>query len=516
MIVAPAKEARYVRPLVFVASLVLSTLTLGAEIAPPSPADPGPWPVGFRLVEQVDASRSDTGSDQGRPVQTLVWYPAARAGQPMRYEDYLELGSAENDFSRTPAERRRRTDAALGIYTVLGTSPDAIASWRAAPVRASRDATSADGRFPVVIYAASDSSPAYENDWLCEYLASHGYVVLASPSHGADGGYMTDGRLPQDLANTRAQAADIGFLIGFARSMPFADTTHLAVVGYSWGGLSATFAAMADKRIRAIVAWDGSMRYFSKLMHAAPDIAPEAFTTPMLFIADREDPIPPARDAWPHSFITRMPHADLILVGMKRLFHPDLAAQSLRLGSMAKHDDTTLDQRLASYAWMERYTLAFLDERLKSDASAQTFLDATPEENHVPPGTLTSIRRRATSSLGTIADMAPHLFAERADPQTVHDDYVRKHPGFQIAGDTYSSWLSSLLADGDISQAATVAALWTTRLPQSGEAWTMRAAIEDTQGQRDNAIRDYRHALQLDPNNPIGKRRLQTLTSTPP
>lgn len=511
MIVAHAKEARYVRPLLFVASLVLSAVAYGADIIPPSPADPGPWSVGFRVVEQFDVSRSDNGSDEGRPVQTLVWYPAVHAGQPMHYEDYLELGTAENDYARTPRERKRRNEAALRIYPILGTSPEAITSWRASTVRASRDATPSDRRFPVVIYAASDSSPAYENDWLCEYLASHGYVVLASPSHGIDGGYMTDGRLPQDLANTRAQAGDIGFLIGFARSLPFADTTHVAVLGYSWGGLSATFAAMADKRIRAIVAWDGSMRYFPRLMRAAPDVAPEAFTTPMLFIADREDPIPPARDAWPHSFITMIPHADLTMIGMKRLFHQDLSAQSLRLGSMATHADTTLALRLESYAWMERYTLAFLDERLGSDRTAQAFLDATPEDNHVPPGTLTSVRRQAKTPLGTLPDVAPRILATGSDPLVAYDEYARAHPGFRIDEDTYSSWLSSLLADGDISAATTLSALWTAKHPRSAEAWTMRAALEDMEGKRDDAVRDYRHAAELDANNSLAKRRLGEL-----
>ena len=37
-----------------------------------------------------------------------------------------------------------------------------------------RDAKTAKGHYPVLIYAPSDSSVSWENADLCEYLASHG------------------------------------------------------------------------------------------------------------------------------------------------------------------------------------------------------------------------------------------------------------------------------------------------------------------------------------------------------
>ena len=54
-------------------------------------APPGPHAVGFKVVQQYDRTRSykaeidlATGEtvkgERARPVQTLVWYPAARGG----------------------------------------------------------------------------------------------------------------------------------------------------------------------------------------------------------------------------------------------------------------------------------------------------------------------------------------------------------------------------------------------------------------------------------------------------
>ena len=76
------------------------------------------------------------------------------------------------------------------------------------PVVGSADAEAGKRALSVLIYAPSDSSVSWENADLCEYLASHGYVVLASPSMGVSTRDMTD-----DLDGINAQARDISFLI---------------------------------------------------------------------------------------------------------------------------------------------------------------------------------------------------------------------------------------------------------------------------------------------------------------
>ncbi len=68
-----------------------------------------------------------------------------------------------------------------------------------------RDATTVSGKFPLVIYAPSFSAMSWENADLCEYLASHGYVVVASMDMGATARVMTT----NDPEGIDAQARDI-------------------------------------------------------------------------------------------------------------------------------------------------------------------------------------------------------------------------------------------------------------------------------------------------------------------
>jgi hypothetical protein len=150
---------------------------------------PGPYPVGLKVVDQYDRSRVYPASpknlskssvgDDARPLQTLIWYPSLRSiAKPMTVGGYAQLADTEIQFDTPhPDENRWRS--------LLKTSSEV-------PLWAVRDAKSAKGHYPVLIYAPSDSSVSWENADLCEYLASHGYVILASPSMGLSTQDMTN------------------------------------------------------------------------------------------------------------------------------------------------------------------------------------------------------------------------------------------------------------------------------------------------------------------------------------
>src|SRR5215831_4339833 len=235
---------------------------------------PGRFPVGLKVVNQYDPSRKFPatpdrpeayGRQGSRPLQTLIWYPALESSsKPMTIEDYVELADREIHFDAPDQEHnkwRRRLKSSFDISL-----------W------AVRDAKPVEQRYPIVIYAPGDSSIAWENADLCEYLASHGYVVLASPSMGASTRDMTD-----DLEGIDAQARDISFLITYAKTLPDTDVSEVAVVSWSWGGISSMFAAARDSQIDALVSMDGSMRYYPGLVASAGEIHPDQLKMPLLF-----------------------------------------------------------------------------------------------------------------------------------------------------------------------------------------------------------------------------------------
>ncbi|MGA7439229.1 MAG: hypothetical protein WBW32_14000 [Luteibacter sp.] len=349
---------------------------------------PGPFPVGLKVVEQYDASRTfpagaataPAAKAGPRPLQTLVWYPArSGAGNAMTVGDYAALADMETHF-KTPDPTHNKWRAQLKDSATS-------AMW------ARRDAAPIKQRFPVIIYAPSDSSIAWENADLCEYLASHGYVVIASPSMGAATRDMTD-----DVEGINTQARDISFLITYAATLPDTDVSHVAVASWSWGGISSLFAAARDPRIKALAEMDGSMRYFPGLIAQAGDVDPAKMRIPLIFFTsaypnwledvERDTDNPPATRIGP-SPLNAWTHGDVYTVNMLGMSHGEFGAMFQRRKS-AEHfaedqiADYGRDDANTSHAWSARYILAFLDAYLKHDTAATAFLKRVPSENSVP------------------------------------------------------------------------------------------------------------------------------------
>lgn len=314
----------------------------------------------------------------------------------MTVGDYAALADSELRFDVPDAKGNKWREQLKGMSSV--------ALW------AVRDAVPAEGRYPVVIYAPSDSSVSWENADLCEYLASHGYVVIASPSMGEATRDMTD-----DLPGIRAQARDISFLVSYARTLPDADVSKLAVLSWSWGGISSVFAAANNSRIRALVSMDGSMRYFPGLVKKAGDVHPEKMTLPLIFFTSEypnylEDFEAfydgPAVDLAGPNVLNAWKHGDLTTVNMIGMSHGEFSSMFQRRKSVERFAEDQIadygrDEANQGYAWVTRYVAAFLDARLKADAEAGAFLARTPAANGVPSHFM-SIRRRPAQPIDAL------------------------------------------------------------------------------------------------------------------
>ena len=296
----------------------------------------GQYSVGFRSVDQSDAARSFRGrydelgkpyeGRQARPIQTLIWYPAAgkSSGKAITFADYILLGPSDQGAFQGSAEAATNYERSFYSTQVLS-----------APSHAYRDMKAAAGRFPVVIYAPSFNAEAYENADLCEFLASYGYVVIASPDFGARQRLMTP-----DYEGVDAQARDISFLIGFATTLPNTDTAHIAVAGYSWGGISNFFAAARDSRIDALVMLDGSVRYFPKLVKDTADVKPADLALPILFFTQKDmsmEEIAEHHVSASDSVLNELTHSDLTLVHMRAMEHGEFGARNFRNADFWTH-----------------------------------------------------------------------------------------------------------------------------------------------------------------------------------
>jgi len=480
----------------------------------------GPFAVGLEVIEQYDHSRiygyatDELGrphtKERSRPLQTLVWYPAAavaRDSAPMTVGDYGKLLAIQTTFDKP----RKSAYATEWL--------EAMASTLSMPLWAVRDAPAAAGRYPVVIYAPSFSSMSWENADLCEYLASHGYVVIASPSTGATTRDMT-----HSLAGIDAQARDVSFLIGFARSVAGADLSRVAVAGFSWGGISSLFAAARDDRISALVVLDGSLRAYRGLVRQAGDVHPEHMRIPLLSFSQRywsyeelDHYLTPAEQDGPN-VLNAWVHGDFINVDLLRMTHAEFSSMYQRNEAMwwqlfhlwphTKADYGRLDGTMG-YACVARYTLRFLDAYLKHERSAAAFLKATPAENGIPPHVMSVSYRSSKGTPASFESFRGEVGARGFGClEDIYAEMRARNRDFWIPESAVTEWSEELLDSGHFAEALCLLQLSVRQAP---EAWALRLALGNAHrrsGQEGLAREHYRRVLELDPSNAEARKRL--------
>jgi dienelactone hydrolase len=482
----------------------------------------GPDAVGLKVVEQYDFSRSyravtdELGKpyqgERARPLQTLIWYPAQKSGgKPMTVGDYGNLLATETSFGQPELSR----DWKQWLDSMKPTLKD--------PMWAVRNAPLLPGRFPVVIYAPSLSSMSWENADLCEYLASHGYVVVASPDLGAKSRNMT-----LDLAGVDAQAQDISFLIGYAQTLPNTDMSEIAVAGFSWGGISNLFAAARDNRIRALVALDGSMRYYPGLVKAATDVHPDQMTIPMLFFTQGPTSLEKlarhsiSKDTDGPNVLNAWTHGDLITVDDIALVHVEHSSMYQRnedvwkdYPSNRKADYSRADG-MVGYAWVTRYTLEFLDAYLKHDAQAMAFLKKTPAEVGVPPHMMTVDFRAGKGIPATLEAFRAELGQQGFDhAPAIYAAMLKDQPDFKLDEAAVDAWAYDLMDENHLPEATHLFKLNVQVFPGSWNAYDSLGEAYMKAGQKQLAIDNYKKSLELNPANDNAKEKLKVLETAP-
>ena len=159
-----------------------------------------------------------------------------------------------------------------------------------------------DGPFPVVIYnhGARSGRPRRPepNEFIGNLLTRAGYAVLIPERRGygdSDGPTLAEA-IGLDwgqrfVARAEAETDDVFAAVDYLRTLPFADTKRIGIMGYSLGGIVTMFAisrsttfAVAINQAGGAGAWNISAEMRSALIAAA-----EKATTPALLLVAQND-----------------------------------------------------------------------------------------------------------------------------------------------------------------------------------------------------------------------------------
>ncbi len=355
-----------------------------ADLPPPGGGiEYGPHAVGFEAIERFDCSRTfrnERGPDgtarsgeRARPVFIHLWYPAEEtpAGPRMVYGE-CSFASPSDPALFPLLSRLQEREVYSMLYPYFGGQRGSVVDLMNVELVAVRGAKPLAGPFPVVVYHSDLRGSPGENALLCEYLASHGYVVAATQPLGS---MLRDPAAnPDDL---EALVRDKEFAVAELRGKPHADAASLALVGRGFGALAALVLAMRNSDVDAVAAFGewAAAPGAAELLSSHRGYRPERMTVPLLAActADQEGGVLAASDALRHS--TRR---IATMSGAQGSDFTNFGALAAAVPGNAP------DGKDRSYGHLCRLVRLFLDDVLKGDGESSAALEKAARGDSLP------------------------------------------------------------------------------------------------------------------------------------
>ena len=361
-----------------------------------------------------------------------------------------------------------------------------------------KDAPGSKGRFPVIVYIQGYGSSLHDNSGLCEYLASHGFIVIGSAFQNEKG---------RMIADRDTVYSDVRCLLEYARRIDGADLTHVGVIGHSGGAQTAlVYASQPGAIVDAVVSLDTTQDYYYNTRPAFKSyvdrVDPSAQKVPLLIAATQ---------CAVFDLADRLTKSDLLYVKADKLGHEEFTSEGV-VAAALNHPESAAGVRQRFSAQCELIR-EFLDLHLNGVKRKGNWI-APPhfEVQHLAVGP----SRPSRYVLGKIPP-SPRQFRmiiERSPNEALEilDTFRRLVPKSIIL----ESQLAFAIVDHflDINEpkwALRFAAKYKQLIGKyapSGRIYLQWRQIYQRNGATEEAVRNWKRALILDPGN---KKALQLI-----
>jgi dienelactone hydrolase len=194
----------------------------------------------------------------------------------------LEEGKAEFIDNYCKQQIYGYIDSGKSFMGGLNVSVDEVLASRTASIY---NANLSKGKFPLIIYVPSFGKSSIQNNIICEYLSSYGYIIASVASAGENSQVMTS-----DEKGVISQVRDVEFLVDYLKTKEQLKFTKIGTLGYSWGGFSNVIHQMRNDYVKAVASWDGSIEYQGyEIAQKMDDFKPNKMSVPYIFFANKND-----------------------------------------------------------------------------------------------------------------------------------------------------------------------------------------------------------------------------------
>lgn len=398
----------------------------------------GGYDVGFKHYTAIDSTRTYRIHNEfnnqfiNRPIPISIWYPADNrnnSSKELTVLDYLQILKKEEEWKNLPNE------FLLDWFSYLWNTPQNRAHLPE-KVTAYTHSIYLEGKSPVVVYAPSYQASSIENFALFEYLASNGYVVISSPSRGTDTRWL-EGGTTKDM---ETQSRDVEFLLKEIHKYENIDMSKIALMGFSFGGLSNAITVMKNKNISTIVSLDGTERYNYSVLENSPFYNLDKFNIPYIHFAQKDIPEEvltsdkiPSELNYKFQLYDSLKYSNVHSYKFHNLTHSYFSSFGVLFANRDKRQDKSDDKIMVSYKLLSEHTLEFLNATLKNDTNAKTFIENSPEENGFPEGLISKTMKKSDETEFDYKDFNDlSLNQDYQGLIPLYKKTITKHPRLQL------------------------------------------------------------------------------------
>lgn len=492
-------------PLMLAAALFIAPFFTGERLQASTlwgDLKPGRYQVGYKTIYAYDLSRPSLpvesekakSINRGRQMQINVWYPAEtqKRFSLMRFEDYAHLLLQEVDFAPlTEAQKRTSADKFLENPVELGGLADQIRPRLQALMKmetaAIKDAAHALGRFPLVIF------PAYRtpsiHSIMCEYLASHGFVVAST---GLKGTHEVEPEI--SVTGVETTSADLQFVIGTLKTLPMVEGEKLALMGLGFAASGCLALQTRNTDVDAVISLDGGILspFEDRMLKRTPYYDLSMIRVPLLAIHAPHPNIDPAfLDQYKYStrhvvHFPRMSEFYFLNYGMIERFVP---------GIIGKPPGDTK----AGFEWASQYCLHFLKAYLYGEGQSLAFLQSDPAKTQVPEGLLAVSLKKGLTPPPTLPELKRMIRASGFQSVVALYRQLRRDDPQPFSQERFSdlfNWLA-YLRDPDWKARRELSLMRVESYPESARAHFTLAGVALQLGEKELARKHYGEALRL-------------------
>ena len=450
------------------------------------------YSVGFSYYKVQDSSRLYIYNQDTifRPMLIHFWYPSENSSDAdkMSFRQYVDLISIRENYSKAKEDIDNESYNFINAYAGfakgnfkigLNTSTEEILD---SSVEASLDSPQAKGKFPLIIYAPSNSKTPIQNHRICEQLAKNGFFVISVASAGENSIQRRD-----PGKSILAQVEDMEFILGYIENNIRIKYSSIGLAGFSTGGLAIALFQMKHPNVKAVCSLDGSQEYsFYVFLSKLQAFDLEKTKVPYLMLVNKD-----ISSVYP--FYNSIKSENKIALRMSHLDHFGFVSFWNYFNNCKP--DSLRNNYAGSYDYIADYATTFFDATLKENKdSKEKLLSLSSQKNEFStPDQLDYAQSTAllNTYLQSSVDSAISIY--KSHKAEAYNNYNYTEEEISMAG--------RMLLDYDCNASVKLFKFNIEEYPDSWHAYYDLGFSHKINGQTDQAKEALLKAQQMNPEN---------------